>query len=346
MELRWAAAALDRFMQSARGILVVHHGDADGSSAAALIVKAADRYNITVVDTITPKLQPYITPDVFSSLINYCDTADSLISLDLPIHEDQGPLPTLAKTFRFLAIDHHGDAKLRPLDLSFYGIIHLHSYLLGADKPSTYCAGKLTYDILDTLGKGDGLAWLGQVSIIGDFGERDWPSLFEPKPQNYDTLKTISDTFNWTLYQPIDNRHCFQTLARANQPEDVIQDPVFMQIHETYKSEIDRVADDFEENHQLIAGKLVYELDSKYPVNSPASYIAAHRHPDEVVIFFQKMEGGYRLEGRNFSKKVHIGKLLESLCKGIGSGGGHDFAGGGIVWEQHYNTLIDRLNRI
>lgn len=344
MEFRWAADAFESFLRKISQVTLVHHTDADGASAAVLFMNAAQAYRVPVVKTLSPPLNPYISKDVYEGIL--LAGAEGVAVVDLPIHADMTYVDELARSYTCLCIDHHGDEACPPVDLNKHGMTHLHSYLLGAEVPSKYPAGKLTYDLLDALDMGMGLSWLAGVSIIGDMATDEWPGFFKQNRLDYEKLQWIAETFNLSLHTPDENRLCFEKLAKAESPETVLDDSEFVRVHEELKDEMYWLVDDFETNHERVNDRLVYPVESAFILNYPVSNAVSSKHPKDMLLVYQKVPGGYRVEARNRAGNLHAGELMRGLCQGIGGGGGHRIAGGGFVEDKSYQTFLERLRTI
>ena len=86
---------------------------------------------------------------------------------------------------------------------------------------------------------------------------------------------------------------------------------------------------------------VLIEFDSPYRIKSLVAAMAKKRHPNKLLVIVQKDRDKMRL---SFRQGDDLDKLVKTLTKDIGDGGGHPKASGGFVETKHYEKFKTRLN--
>jgi len=344
-------------------VLIVHHWDMDGSSAAAIVSKIlADSRGTGAECVRIPEGRRHQVGGRTDRIIEQ-ENISRLIVLDMSVRSDR--LSELADEHgvEILVIDHH-DFDAVPEDAVFVNP--------RIEDPDAYIpAAKLCNDIAEEVGLD--VAWIAGLGIIQDFGVDSAPELFErlaklypkyfPDELDQDTLAKsctygrYASVLNVKTYK--DTEDCavlaFKALTRADglkYLESRSEYEELLEYYEEMQDEFNRIKEHYEEEREVHEDtKLVFfEFSSPYHINSSIATQISLEQEDWAYII-AKIEGDrVNVSARCQSGRVDLGDLLrEALPEEAGDdaeAGGHPVAAGASFGTEYLDRFKQNLRAV
>lgn len=326
-------------------VLIVHHWDMDGSSAAAIVSKILADSRGTGADFVRiPEDRKHQVGARTERIIKQ-EQVSRLIVLDMSVPADRVSELVEEHGVEMLVIDHHGFDR-EPEDAVFVNP--------RMDDPDAYIpAAKLCNDIASEVGLDTD--WIAGMGIIQDFGVSSAPELFErlaklyPKyfPDELDqdslakncTYGRYASVLNVKTYK--DTEDCavlaFKALTKADGLKYLESREEYRELLEYYEEmqeEFNRIKERYEEEREVYEDKrlVFFEFSSPYHINSSiATQISLEK--EEWAYIIAKREGDrVNVSARCQSGRVDLGDLLrQALPEDAGEdaeAGGHAVAAG------------------
>ena len=326
--------ALETF-DRARPLVVVSHFDADGLSAAAILVRSLERAGWAVIPVIVGRGE---TPwdENFAARIDAFEPG-GLILADLGTRPE--PVVPSCPT---MVIDHHVPTG-EP-----HGAITLSGNGLSPE-PTT---ALLAWWAAGSLGDQDDLLWLAAIGLIGDMAEREgFPEIAEAQRRWGKTaLRDAVSLINAPRRTAAaDAGPALRLLLRADGPREITkgQDPDALALHAA-KTEVRAAMDEAKRLPPLVVGDVaLIRLQSACQIHPLIAQQWRGRLRDKIVI---AANGGYRpgwvhFAARSATGRDLIGFLAEHRPPNADGryGNGHAQATGGALRVPDWNSFVTGL---
>ncbi len=319
--------------------LLFYHQDADGVCSAALMLKAF------------PTLEPYVRegPHLDVEFIKFIvqKQPDLAIFLDIPVDESVEHYRKIEQGLpgtKFLIIDHH----IPTTDLNSSQTSHFNPMF---EQKVYLPTSWLVYHILTGLKRPVKSAmWISAIGIVGDYAfkecadflkrcKQSWPKAdFESGAQLISAAVTIKGAKG--------AKYALSVLTGSIRPEDFLENAQLLTWRTAMLAEIDRILADFERKKELIPELrlIFYELKSKYNITSVVSSVIARANPQMLVVIGKETEDGWKISVRA-PEGMNAAAIVKAAIAGIGIGGGHRRAAGGVVrdWKEFRNRITEQL---
>ena len=326
--------------------LLVYHSDLDGMCSAALMLRFFGGFELI------PREGPMMEDKFVRALAERKPSV--MVVLDIPIDQEWRKVELLQKQvpgMRLAVIDHHVPEK----DLGKGGNVHMNPRFGGDLYIPASC---MVYRLLEELGCDvKPFVWIAAMGVIGDYGIEDCRGLLRECESRYpgsigkDPMKSrIKDLGDHVMASVILHgqkgvSRSTELLLKAGSYEDIRGNKYFSACGEKVAAELRRILADFEKRKKEHPGLdlIVYRLQSRLNVASTVSTIVAAKHPDKIIII-EKISGGWvKVSARYQAGDISLNALMKETVAGIGSGGGHPKAAGGLVARKDIGEFERRL---
>ncbi len=155
---------------------------------------------------------------------------------------------------------------------------------------------------------------------------------------------TISDAL---AYDTTFDERVFQTVLRAQKPEDVIQSPL-KQYHDAIQNEINKWIIRFKEEADYLpeARLKILELHPPYHIRSTLNTILSFTHDTlNTILLYQQRDNVINFSTRNQTGLVPLNDVLREAIAGLSDseGGGHPKAAGGHCDAKDWPIVKQRI---
>ena len=319
----------------ARPLVIVSHFDADGLSAAAILVRSLERAAWAAIPLIVGRGElPW--DEEFAARIDALEPG-GLVLADLGTR----PEPVLASC-PTIVIDHHvptGEPR-GAITISGNGL---------SPEPTT---ALLAWWAAGSLGDQDDLLWLASIGLIGDMaGELDFPEIAEAQRRWGKTaLRDAVSLVNAPRRTAAaDAGPALRLLLRADGPKEITkgQDPDTLALHAA-KSEVRTAMDEAKRLPPLVVGAVaLIQLHSACQIHPLIAQQWRGRLRDKIVI---AANTGYRPGWVHFAARSATGRnLIDFLAEHRPAnadgryGNGHAQATGGALRAADWNSFVTTL---
>ncbi|MBI4146162.1 hypothetical protein HY489_02380 [Candidatus Woesearchaeota archaeon] len=332
-------------------VCIIHDSDSDGISSAVIIAKAIQRLRNKPIDLHTPldRKTKGITQENIKQIHNKKIT--HLITCDFSPDQDPETIKQLEQKTSILVVDHH---KVYHDISSEKTILYKPQFFTDIDPPQ-YCTAKLALDAAARVIDVEDLEWLAAAASIADIATAPWKGwllhvfkkyndkpkkdLFQTKLGEIASIVSSTEVYDENLVPKL-----FKAFSKASTPEDILNSSFGK-----YKKIIDK-----ELNKHIIAfktkaekhGKLsIYELTSKYRINSPLSTILGLKYSDRIIILINTGLPFIKVSARNNSKNPPVNNLLEQAIIGFddANAGGHAPSAGAGFPKRYLKQFKQRI---
>ncbi|MFH1787087.1 MAG: DUF359 domain-containing protein [archaeon] len=321
-------------------VFVVHHTDADGCTSGALVLKKLEEIGVTKVEAASPQNSPVIEKGIRDRIKEFAPDARIVVDMG---NENTKYLRKLSRRIKVCVIDHH---KLFSPDFGRTVLVnpHLAKAPLSMNPSAAYFVQKCT----------QGPAWLSVVGSIGDKGLGKIRDM-ERQVREADNI-TISELEECGIlvnsaeaYENGGAQIALKALLECKKPKDLLygyrENTVKLR---KMKEMVHGCVLDIIKNHKKSAKfyndvKLVaLEVGTQYSIKSNVADFLQDKHPKWVVMIYRKENGRVNLSVRTHTK-VDLASALKVALKGIGKGGGHAPAAGGMVKAKDFDKFMERF---
>ncbi|WP_207461697.1 hypothetical protein [Azospirillum sp. SYSU D00513] len=329
------ARALDRFGEGRPTLLLAHH-DADGLSAAALLLRALARVSRPCETRIVGRGENPWSPEIAGEVRT--GAPGGLIVADLGVRgEPVAPgVPTVL-------IDHHVPVGTPPQDATV-----ISGYGLGPTPSSSL----LAHWCAQGLGDVDDLLWLAAVGLIGDYGDKaGFPELAAARKRFGATAlrETVSLVNAPRRAASGDASPALALLMKADSPKDLLSGahPEIEALHRA-RDEVKAALEVGRKVAPRIAGPVaLIRLDSPCQIHPLVAQSWRSRLKDRIVI---AANPGYRPGWVHFAARSATGVNLIAFLKdhappdaGDHFANGHEQATGGALKPEAWNAFVAGL---
>lgn len=335
--IRQGKAFLDK-IQPGASVLIIHHTDADGCCAGAIIYKYLAKKGIKNISTASPSFSPRIGEKTQKALTR--GPPDYLIVVDLGC-ESADFLSGLSNTTPVLVVDHHC---IR--DQSFGNSTLVNPCNL--DLPTSFnpSATYLCHKIAE---ESD---WLAVIGTYGDKGESKIQGLSKQVQEKYgiteeEILRAAHLIDCAESVEQGGAQKAISALIESNTFSDILEHPELNKFAGKIQSEIDKTFASYQEN-VIIDDSLdliILPIKTKYNIKSAISNFLQEKHPDKVILICEDRGGKVRISLRTM-REMDFPEIIRKSLKGIGgTGGGHSKAAGLTLPNGTLDQFLDNFKR-
>ncbi|MCD6367607.1 MAG: DHH family phosphoesterase [Candidatus Aenigmarchaeota archaeon] len=326
-----------KFLSDLDEYSLVYHKDSDGVCSAVLLSKFLGTPKV-----VSPNDLPGI--GITDMLVNSINSTKKIIFTDLPV--DQTSYDKIKR--ETLIIDHHiPKTNLNKVSNKF---IHVNPRF--SDPNAYYPASYIVYKISEPLGMDvKKCSWISAVGVIGDHGEKTCKDVIEDAIRDHgidrNDLNFLSNIIESSkgVKGMSGISEAYQIFLNAESPKDVLESKLIGYYHK-YQKEINQLISDFRYHSEFFpeTDSYLYEIKSRYNITSVLSTKISEEMPDSAV-FVYKVRDYLFISARCQTGRINVGKLMEKLSEGIGSGGGHPQAAAATIPKKHIEEFMERLRK-
>jgi len=322
-------AAFVKNVQPSDSVLLVHHIDADGYCAAAVLLhllKARGVKNVKSVVSDVESLKKIvggIKPGEFDKII--------VLDIDAPLLK---PAFERTKTDT-LIVDHH----MVRSNLNVGKITYVNPRLADSElyQPVSY----VIYKIASLLADSESVEWLAALGSVADFAFEDCRDVLDRwidankvedivKSEFWKAAKVLYGAIIYANAEgsEITHEQLLDTLMSVGGVKELMSNPVVISADEKFEKEYERAKRDFVKNAETEGEVITGILDSRMKrLCSALSTNLSIEHKGKLIIILEKRGERFKISARWQNGRVHLGKLMEKCCHG----GGHRNAAGGSI---------------
>ncbi len=327
-------------------VVVIFNNDGDGVCSCTLLEKYLDTKGCKPLIISQP-----MPPE--DKLIRKIQTTvpTKIIFLDMAIDQENDFMRRLGHLCDMLIVDHHQVTK----NMNKPGIVHINPRI---SKKDTYqSATYLVYKIISKLGDFSESLWIVSVGMISDYNLDDSLDLVQEVRKKYgiknekmydhdfgrlaDMVSAAKATKLLTMEQIVE---IFKNIKDPYAIESVRNSDKLIEAYREVENEFLRIRAEFETKTEKTGNVVFYRIGSKYNLRSPVSTMLSEKHPDKLVVIYEKVTSWINISARNQSKRYNTGNLLKKAAEGLhGSAGGHEAAAGAKVPEKNWEEFKERI---
>lgn len=332
-------------------VCIIHDTDPDGICSAIIMAKCVERLRGRKIDLRLPlvKEQYGITPAMIEKIKQ--NKITRLITTDFSAEHDIKSLKEVEKQAKILIVDHH---KIYSDYKSKKTILYKPQFFTTIE-PNAYCTGKLAYDAARRVTNVEDLDWVAATSCISDIATKPWKKWMKKVFKKY-KVKPKKDLFQTKIgqvgatissagvYDTELVQKCFDVFYRAKKPEDILRSELG-KYKRIIDKELTKHLDLFEKKAEKQGEMRIYEMISRYRIQSPISTILGLKYPHRTIIIINKTQPIIAVSARRGDKKVAVNNLLEKAVKGFknANAGGHVPAAGARFDKKYLKTFKKRI---
>jgi len=331
-------------IKSTDGVVIIFNNDVDGISSCAIIKKYLQTLDVDPYIVAQP-----MPPD--KNLLRRVQTGapNKVILLDMNI--DQMPqLIAKMKSFAdILIIDHH----IVFNNLNSTSVVH-HNPRIDDPKvyqSTTYLAYKVVSKIMDIT---DDL-WVAATGAVADY-DLNW---------SQDVMKEAQKKWNMKVFHKVAAmlesarvtrlKTCEQIvnlMIETSNPDEIMADKALLKAYNEINADIDTTIADAEANAEHVGNVILYNINSKYHINSIVSTKLSEKWHSKLLIIWSKAGKSVSGSVRNQDKNIDANKVLRAAAKEIrgSSAGGHEAAAGFTVpaenWDEFRKNVIEIVQKM
>lgn len=310
--------AVDFLKKSKGKIGIFFDNDADGTSAAALLLAYFKERNVKA-ESVSGTIEKHVF-DNFGK-----EDFDFYIFCDFPLSF----YPEFLEPFvgkNVMIIDHHPIQK----DLNKMGFIFINPRV---ENPEVYIStSHLVLDICNKAGLKN-FEWLARIGMSGD---REIVGSQEEKEAS-NIINSIA------IVKGIEELpKVAKFLSGCKRIEEFVYKKEYQKINKIVDRNIDKNVESFVKSG--IKDVNFFESKSKYGIASTISTKLFDMYPDKTIIVYSRGKDHCKISGR--TRKFDIGKIFKEASEGLGSGGGHPVAASAKIDSKDFNEFKKRLIRM
>jgi single-stranded DNA-specific DHH superfamily exonuclease len=337
-------------------IVVVFNNDGDGICSCTLVLDYLEK---------TGKKRPYIINQPMpmdKNLVQRIKTTvpNKIIFVDLVVDQQEDLLGKIRGLADVLIVDHHQIVK----DLNMLrrgkdspALVHFNPRFTknGIYTSATYNIYKITSELADMSNR----LWLAAVGMVSDYNLEDSQDLVGKVREKYgiendlyaSRIGRIADMiFSANATKDLSCEQMVEIFLRTKDLPDLENvegyDKLVKSYH-TIQEEIENILSDAAANSVRSGNVVMYNLKSKFNLNSVISTKISERHLDRLVLVFSKSGNRYKVSARNQKKNINASRVMQAATKGLkASGGGHEAAAGATIDENDWEAFKQRVQEI
>ncbi len=311
-------------------IAIVFHDDADGMASGIFINNFVRKIGGDVEIFPFSISKTEITQEDLSDF-------DKIVILDLS-ENIAGKIINASGDKKVLYIDHH--VKKQEFD---EGVLELIA-------PSAIPVARTSYEFVSHFDSN--LEWLAVAAVIcdaGDLSKENDDFINDFLKREKITLEDYKKKYAYKLgdfliYFKEDLKKAFEILLEVRYLGD------FSEIEKyagPVEEEIEKIAKDFDKNHEEIGSIKFYLFESKFAIKSALINKISFANPDWIIVFANPDEDIIKLSARNQSRKMNMIELLRTGIAGLknADAGGHIPAAGGAIRVQDLELFKENLRK-
>ncbi len=330
-------------------ILIIFNNDGDGICSCALILHYLEK---------TGRKKPYIISQPMpmdKNIVNKIKSTfpQKIIFLDLVVDQQEDVLKKVRGFADILIVDHHQILK----NLNSRTVVHYNPRFTkkGLYQSTSYCA----YKILSELEEMKDMLWVAAVGIVSDYNIEDSKDIESETKKVYKIDGKLYESFLGRIADMIAASRATRLLSCEEMAYLIlkIEDPQVLektngtekliQSYQDVENEKMAVMSDASKNVCIVKNLVMYEIKSKYNLDSLISTLISERYRDKLVIVYNKSGNRYKVSARNQNKNIDAARVMKNAVSGLkGSGGGHEAAAGATVDANDWDTFLDRVKEL
>jgi single-stranded DNA-specific DHH superfamily exonuclease len=270
-----------------------------------------------------------------------------IIFLDLAVDQQQSILKRLGSICDILIIDHHQFIK----NMSSRSVVHYNPRFT---RPKIYqSTSYLVYKICSKVMDISDLLWIAVVGMIADYNLKDSKDLVEEAEKKY------AVKINESLFARMADMISAARATKALTCEEIlgiiekIEDPKnfesvsgsekLIESYQKMENEIIALLSDAEAVSEKIGNLFIYNIKSMYNLRSDLSRKLSEKHPNKMIIVYEKSGGKAKISARN-QGTIDVAKVLQKAILGMrAAAGGHENAAGATLEEKDWEEFKQRL---
>lgn len=320
-------------------VALIFHRDVDGMSSASIVILAMKEMGLERPETFAA------TNSNIGQIIKKVKSFDKIIIVDIDIVYLKQLLLSLDK--EIFIVDHHPPRK----DLNAKKIIYINPHF---ENPGTYQpASYLIYKFFSNFLNIKNVEWKAVVGTAGDFGYEDCKDLLDKWMKIKDKKEIWKTEFGRAAITlngaatTIGYETVLEEFLKLKNVNEVFENEKIASSYGKFLKKYEMVKKQFAKNMKEMKelNLIISEIKSmeKQRFGSPLVTELSTKYPKKIIILISKENGLCTINARYAEGKIHMGKLMEKCCKGIGGGGGHKQAAGGSVPSNKVEMFEKRL---
>ena len=314
--------------------ILLYHQDGDGVCSAALFLKFYKRFEVF------SRKGPVIEDDFAKKIVGMKPAL--IVSLDIPLDQSWEKVVKISRKIpvcRWVIIDHHLITK----DLNSEAVVHINQRF--NDKTAYIPVSCLLYELLKKTGKNpEQHVWISAIGTVADHAmdcmnlkecRRIYPELFEAGANS--KIKLGSDIISCLISakEAEGANLALETMVRAEDFGFFEGRRELKKVKEEVEGEIQKIMGMFEKNKEEYRdiGLVMFEIKTRLGLTAVVNSILSDIYDDMVILVYKKAGDGWKVSLRCQSGRVNMHNLIRKCLGEKDSGGGHEKAGGGLIYD-------------
>jgi single-stranded DNA-specific DHH superfamily exonuclease len=304
-----------KFVRSLKGnVAIFFDQDCDGTCSAAIFYAYCRQLGV--------KAKAYVGNIDEKSFKRFAKKKfNAAVILDFGVSQ----YPEYLKDFRgkrVMIVDHHKVVE----DLNNIGFLFINPRL---EDPNTYVSTThISFDICKEA-ELKGLEWVARVGMVGDYEVEGTKTEREAT----DIIAAVS------ILRRNDLEKLVEFLSKTKRIEDFVYNTKYQKMRIKLNKEVEKQIKAFErEDFGDIA---FFQLKSKYGITSIVATNLFDKYPYKTIVVYTKRGNFYKFSAR--SKKIDLAECFRRITQGIGKGGGHPVAAGGMIQAKYLKEFKKRF---
>jgi len=338
---------LKDFLETSGKKLLLYHQDCDGVCSTAMFLKFYKGFETH------PRKGPKMERTIVKDILKY--RPNLIVVLDIPIDQEWKTLKNIASELpecKWVIIDHH----IITRDMNGKNIVHVNPRF--KQKDAYIPVSAMMLEILKRLGKDvNGYIWVSAMGCIGDYAfnckpvylcKKHYPELFEPRARIKSGVERVS-----AIISAKESEGAEMVLDILLKSEDFNSFEAEKELKiwkERIDEEIHKLIEIFEKK-KCVDEKIhliTYEINTRFGLTAMISSTISEMFPEYVILVYKKSGDGWKISLRCQSGKVDLNRVIRKCLEKGDSGGGHEKAAGGFVYniEVFKECLKKQLSEI
>lgn len=321
---------------------LIFHRDADGLCSAAIVIHAMEKMGIEIPKTFAA------TNNSIQPILKKVKGFDKIVVVDIDIVYLKKFLSSLEK--EIMIVDHHPPRG----DLNTEKIIYINPHFSYPEiyQPASYILYKLFSHFLDM----KEIEWVAVVGTSGDYGFENCKDLMQKWvriKRKEEILETEFGKAALTLNGAgaiIGYENVLEELLKTKNVNEIFENKKIVDGYKQFLKKYEIAKKMFVKNMKEIKelNLMISEIKSleKQRFGSPLATEFGTVYPKKIIVLISRENGVCSISARGVfgaAGELHLGKLMEKCCKGIGGGGGHRQAAGGTVSSKKVEIFKKRM---
>ncbi len=327
-------------------VVIIYNNDADGICSCAMLDKLLTKKIGKKSFSISQPMP------MDKNLIQKIQTTlpTKIIFLDLAVDQQQGILKKLGSICDILIIDHHQFIR----NMSSSSVVHYNPRFA---RPRVYqSTSYLVYKICNEMMDFSDFLWIAVIGMIADYNLKDSMDIVEEAERKY-SVKLKESLFARMADMIADTRatramtceEILELIEKIEDPKDfekIQGSEKMIEAYQKIENETTALLDEAEAVSEKTGNLILYEIKSEYNLRSELSRKLSEKHPNKLVIVYEKSSSKVKLSGRN-QDIIDVGKILQKASEGMNAAaGGHENAAGATLQLSDWEEFKQRLAKL